>query len=58
MLLKMVRNYDVDRHGMVSTQNLQKVFKLMGHEITPEQFKKYQEVSGVRYEPFIENYCN
>lgn len=30
LMLKMMRNFDIDQTGLVSTQNLSKVFKLMG----------------------------
>ena len=30
LLLKMIKNYDIDQTGLVSTQNLTKIFKLIG----------------------------
>lgn len=68
LIMKMVKNFDIDQTGLVSTQNLTKVFKLLGlnfenkvsiHHLTYLQnVENYKSGEMVRYERFVDDYCN
>lgn len=57
LLLKMIKNYDIDQTGLVSTQNLSKIFKLIGMG-QPEikNLEQYKSGDMVRYEKLLSEF--
>jgi len=53
----MLRNFDIDQTGLVSTANLTKVLKLMGvGGLDGKNLDKYKSGDMVRYESLIQDF--